>query len=202
MAGPVQTLLALILGAVLAAVGGFAATQVGIWIDRSRRAKDAALWGGEILAGVGTLRRLAEAAGFETNSLIHWYVACWVVARREIDVYDRNSDLLFSFVNADLKAGLHGFIIRDFIIRFSILLDRLADGHARYLEPCSIGLTPPPQAEELRKAKDLNFIYLTKSRNLIPGLLALLQALIQLPGINSCLSYLASHCSRRRGSSE
>jgi hypothetical protein len=105
-------------------------------------------------------------------------------------------------VNADLKAGLHGFIIRDFIIRFSILLDRLADGHARYLEPCSIGLTPPPQAEELRKAKDLNFIYLTKSRNLIPGLLALLQALIQLPGINSCLSYLASHCSRRRGSSE
>jgi hypothetical protein len=80
-------------------------------------------------------------------------------------------------VNADLKAGLHGFIIRDFIIRFSILLDRLADGHARYLEPCSIGLTPPPQAEELRKAKDLNFIYLTKSRNLIPGLLALLQPL-------------------------
>jgi len=88
------------------------------------------------------------------------------VARREIDVNDRNSDLLFSFVNADLRAGLHGFIIRDFIIRFSILLDRLADGHARYLEPCSIGLTPPPQAEELRKAKDLNFSYLTKSRNL------------------------------------
>jgi hypothetical protein len=31
------------------------------------------------------------------------------VARREIDVYDRNSDLLFSFVNADLRAGLHNF---------------------------------------------------------------------------------------------
>jgi hypothetical protein len=124
------------------------------------------------------------------------------VARRAIDVYDRYSDLLFSFANADLSVGLRGFIIRDFIIRFSIPLDRPADGHARCLEPCSIGLTPPLQSEELRKAKDLNFIYLTESRNLIPGLLALLQALIQLPGINSCLSYLASHCSRRRGSSE
>jgi hypothetical protein len=40
---PMQTLLALILGAVLAAVGGFADTLVGIWIDRSRRAKDAAM---------------------------------------------------------------------------------------------------------------------------------------------------------------
>jgi hypothetical protein len=29
--------------------------------------------------------------------------------------------------NADLRAGLHGFIIRDFIIRFSIPLDRLAE---------------------------------------------------------------------------
>jgi hypothetical protein len=42
------------------------------------------------------------------------------VARHEIEVYDRSSDLLFSLGNADLRAGPHGFIIRDFIIRFSI----------------------------------------------------------------------------------
>ena len=46
----------------------------------------------------------------------------WDGLRRlgEVEVYDRSSDLLFSLGNADLRAGPHGFIIRDFIIRFSI----------------------------------------------------------------------------------
>jgi len=172
MTGPMQTFLAVILGAVLAAVGGFAATQVGIWVDRSRRAKDAALLSGEILAGVGTLLRLAEEAALRGTFLDPLPCRLLSAARREIDVYDRNRELLFSLANANLRARLRGFIIR-----LSIPLDRLADGHARYVELCSIGLTPPAQAEELRNDMELIFGYLTKSRNLIPGLLASLQPL-------------------------
>ena len=119
-----QTFAAVILGAVLASLGGFSATQLGIWIDRARRGRDAALLGGEILAAVGTLLRLAEETA-----------------------------------------------------RLSIPLDRLADDFARYKELCRTGQPQGGQAEDLRNEMEAGFNYLTKSRHLIPGLLALLQPL-------------------------
>jgi hypothetical protein len=167
-----QTFVAVILGALLATIGGFAATQVGIWIDRSRRARSAALLCGEILAAVGTLLRLAEDASRQGTFLDPVPSRLLSAARREIDVYDRNRELLFSLENADLRARLHSFIVR-----LSIPLDRLADEHARYLELCSIVPKPAQQAEALRTEMDGIFDYLMQSRNLIPDLLALLQPL-------------------------
>jgi hypothetical protein len=167
-----QTLMAVIVGAVLAALGGFMATQVGIWIDRSRRARNAALLSGEILAGVETLLRLAEEAALRGTFLDPLPSRLLSFARREIDVYDRNRELLFSLRNADLRARLHSFVIR-----LSIPLDRLADDRARYIELCSIGPAPSRQAEELRTEMDSVFRYLTKSRDLIPELLASLRPL-------------------------
>jgi hypothetical protein len=172
MNASMQTFLAVILGALLASLGGFAATQVGIWIDRSRRAQSAALLCGEILAAVGTLLRLAEDAAVRDTFLDPIPVRLLRAARREIDLYDRNRELLFSLENADLRARLHGFIIR-----LSIPLDRLADNHARYLELCSIGPNALLQAEGLRTEMEAIFRYLVQSRNLIPALLELLQPL-------------------------
>jgi hypothetical protein len=169
-----QTLLAVSLGAALAAIGGFAATQAGIRMDRSRRARDAALLSGEILAGVGTLLRMAEEAALRGTFLDPLPFRFLNFARREIDVYDRNRELLLNLRNADLRARLHSFVIR-----LSIPLDRLADDRGRYLELCSTGSVPSRQAEELRREMDATFLYLTKSRELIPDLLALLRPLAQ-----------------------
>jgi hypothetical protein len=172
MSNSMQTLLAVILGAILAAVGGFAATQVSIWIDRSRRARDAALLGGEILEGVGTLLRLAEEAALEGTFLDPVPFSLLNAARREIDVYDRNRELLFSLRNADLRVRVHSFVIR-----LSIPLDRLAGDRPRYIELCSRLPMPPRDTDELRQHMAATFEYLIKSRERIPELLALLRPL-------------------------
>jgi len=167
-----QAFVAVILGALLATVGGFAATQLGIWLDRSRRARSAALLCGEILAAVGTLLRLAEDAARQDTFLDQVPIRLLRAARRELDVYYRNREQLFSLRDADLRARLHSFIVR-----LSIPLDRLADDHARYAELCSIDPKPIQQAEALRTEMDSTFNYLIQSRHVIPELLALLQPL-------------------------
>jgi hypothetical protein len=91
MSAAMQTFAAVILGAVLAALGGFSATQLGIKLDRLRRGRDAALLGGEILAAVDTLLRLAEEAALQ-DTLFHPMPSRLLsAARREIDVYHRGA---------------------------------------------------------------------------------------------------------------
>jgi hypothetical protein len=139
--------------------------------DRSRRAKDAAHLSGEVLAGVATLLRLAEEASLQGSFLDPLSSRFLSFARREIDVYDRNRELLFSLTDSVLRARLHSFVVR-----LSIPLDRLADDLARYKELYS---THPfsPSAAELQKEIQATFSYLMESRKMIPELLALLQPL-------------------------
>jgi hypothetical protein len=179
MTSSVQTLVAVILGAVLAALGGFVATQPGIRIDRARRARDAALLAGEILAGIATLLRLAERAAGENGFMSPLPMRFFSAARHEIEVYDRNRELLFCLGNADLTARIHGLVIR-----LSIPLDRLADDHGRYRALCASegapptmadGLRPSSKADGLRQEMEQTFAYLVASRAMIPDLLALLQ---------------------------
>ncbi len=164
------TFVAVVLGAVVATFGGFAATQVGIWLDRARDAKSAALLCGEILAAIGALLRLAEDAAGQSTFFNPLTSRLLTAARREIDVYDRNRELLFHLRDADLRARLHSFIIR-----LSIPLDRLADHHGRYRELCLVGETAGREAELLRAEIDSVFGCLIRTRGLIPGLLAILQ---------------------------
>ena len=98
MSASMQALLAVILGAVVATLGGFAATQIGISIERTRRARGAALLCGEILATIGALLRLAEESVVEGTFLDPLPSRFLRAARREVDVYDRNRELLFGHV--------------------------------------------------------------------------------------------------------
>ena len=176
MNASVQTFVAVILGAVLATVGGFVATQAGIWMDRSRRARSAALLCGEILAGVETLLRMAEVSSLRGTFLDPLPSRFLRTARREIDVYDRNRELLFTLGNADTRARLHGFIVR-----LSIPLDRFADDRARYTELCSVYPEPLQRLAELKSEMEGTFEYLMSSRKLIPELLSVLRPLAQNP---------------------
>ena len=172
MIASLQTFLSVILGAILATVGGFMATQMDVRIDRSRSEREAALLSGEILAAVGTLLRHAESAALAGTFLDAMPSRFLSFARREIDLYYRNRELIFRLADPALRARLHGFVIR-----LSIPLDRLAEERARYIELSAAGPVTAQQAEDIRKEMEITFHYLTESRNLIPELLSLLQPL-------------------------
>ena len=172
MSASVQTFLAVVLGAVLATVGGFAATQAAIWVDRARRARSAALLCGELLAAIGTLLGLAEAEAVEGSVLDPVPSRLLQAARREIDVYDRNREMLFSLADADLRARIHGLVVR-----LSIPLDRLADGQVRHRQLAAATPHCSEQADALRREIDGAFGYLMTSRLLIPDLLQILAPL-------------------------
>jgi hypothetical protein len=172
MSSSVHTILSIVLGAMLASLGGFAAAQMNVWVDRARRAREAALLSGEVLAAVATLLRLAEEAAREGSVLDPIPFRFLRVARKEIGIYDRNRELLFSLADPALRARLHSLIVR-----LSIPLERLADDHARYAELRAIGPAQSQQADAVRAEMDSAFSYLMDSRKVIPELLAVLRPL-------------------------
>jgi hypothetical protein len=107
-----STLWAVFIGAILATIGGFAATQLEWHFERSRRERNAALFFGEVLSTLATLMRLANDArgrgdpyGRVTMRMLH-------AARREIDIYDRNRESLLDLRDAATRARIHTLILR------------------------------------------------------------------------------------------
>lgn len=107
-----STLWAVFIGAILATIGGFAATQLEWYFERSRRERNAALFFGEVLSTLATLMRLANDArgrgdpyGRVTMRMLH-------AARREIDIYDRNRESLLDLRDAATRARIHTLILR------------------------------------------------------------------------------------------
>ena len=103
---------AIFLGAILATVGGLAATQLEWFFERRRRAQHAAQFFGEVLT---TLRYILEIAhdtygrgepfGPITMRMLR-------SAKREIDIYDRNRETLYDLHDAALRARIHTLILR------------------------------------------------------------------------------------------
>ncbi len=169
---PLLAFLSVVLGAVLATLGGFVATQVGVSMERRRRGRGAALLCGEVLAAIGVLLRNAEETALQGSLLDPLPSRFLRAARRELDVYDRNRELLFSIDNATLRARLHSFMVR-----LSIPLDRLIDDQARYLDLRAAAGTAPDRLSEIKAVMETSFQFLRESRQLIPGLLSLLRPL-------------------------
>lgn len=107
-----SALWAVILGALLATMGGFVATQMERVVEQRRRERNAALFFGELLS---------------TFQVILWYVRdthgrgdpfgpitlrMLKSARKEIDIYDRNRESLFDLRHSDLRARIQTLIIR------------------------------------------------------------------------------------------
>ena len=107
-----DTVWAVILGAVLATLGGFAATQFEQVMGRRERQRGAALLFGEVLS---TLAIIIEMAG-ETRERGDPYGPVTMrllrAARREIDVYERNRERLYDLTRGDLRARIHTLMVR------------------------------------------------------------------------------------------
>jgi hypothetical protein len=107
-----DTVWAIVIGAVLATAGGITASQLEHRVDTSRSKRQAALFFGEIMAMLGIVvtsaeraKRIGDPFGPVTMRLLR-------TVRREIDVYDRNRERLFEIPDPALRARIHMVLLR------------------------------------------------------------------------------------------
>lgn len=107
-----ETLVAIVLGALLATISGVVANQLEVFFRRRERERSAALLFGEVLStlrvileGAESTRHIGEPYGPVTRRMLH-------AARREIDIYDRNREALVDLRDAGLRVEMHALMVR------------------------------------------------------------------------------------------
>jgi hypothetical protein len=172
MIAPLNPFAGVIVGAVLATVGGFLSTQVQAALDGRRRRRNAALLCGEVLAAI---ERILAAAGPQHPDRVRLgpvTLRLLRAARREVDVYERNREHMFDLPDADLRARVHSFVVR-----LSIPLDRLFDDFDRY--SALYATTGEATAEAVKLSGDMEEVFkvVYESTLQIPDLLRRLKPL-------------------------
>lgn len=107
-----STLWSVILGALLATMGGLIGGQLEWFFESRRRERDAALFFAEVLSTLKILldlakdsRKIGDPYGPVTLRMLR-------SARREIDIYERNRETLYAIRDSDLRARIHTTILR------------------------------------------------------------------------------------------
>ncbi len=107
-----STIWAVFLGALLATIGGFAATQLEWVLERRRRERNAAIFFGELLT---TLNIILTIAG-ETRGVGDPYGPITLrmlrSAVKEVEIYNRNRETLFDLRDAEMRARIHTLVLR------------------------------------------------------------------------------------------
>lgn len=107
-----STIWAIIIGAVLATMGGLLATWIERHIERRLRETNAALFFGEMLSTLDVLLEFAAQARGIGDPYGAITMRMLRASRREIDIYDRNRESLFFLRDAHLRARIHTIILR------------------------------------------------------------------------------------------
>src|SRR5690242_41203 len=172
-----SALWAVILGAVLATMGGFVATQMERVVEQRRRERNAALFFGELLS---------------TFQVILWYVndthgrgepfgpitlRMLKSARKEIDIYDRNRESLFDLRHSDLRAR-----IQTLIIRVTMPIEGIFDAtHEIQALQARYEIPPRPDLEvriaALYEQRDGGYEFIMETAQQLPGIIRDLEPL-------------------------
>jgi hypothetical protein len=177
-----DTLWAVIVGAVLATVGGFAATQLEQFLKRRERKRGAALLFGEILSVIELLMGLADDSRGRGDPYGQLTMRLLRAMRREADAYDRNREQLYDLPDAKLRALIHALMIR-----VTLTLDGIFDGTAEIVTAeaaaKSMDATDPARAElllrlaVLRESRSTGFDFAVETVEEIKPIIAVLQPL-------------------------
>ena len=172
---PSDTLVAVVLGATLATLGGFLAARFEAWLRRRERERDAALLLGEIvftfvmvLKMTDETRRIGDPYGPITMQML-------AGARREADAYERHRDRLPDLGDPGLRIGMHKLMIT-----LTMTLDgMLANTASSAAFPATKAGKAAAQA--LKAQRDGAFDFIVES---IPTLDPLLARLSKIAGIS------------------
>jgi len=107
-----ETLWAVILGAVLASVSGFFATQLEAMLRRRERERSAALLFGEILSVLELITRLANDARRRGEPYGPLTMRLLRALRREIETYERNREALYDLREPKVRGQIHALMVR------------------------------------------------------------------------------------------
>jgi hypothetical protein len=182
LAADTDTLWAVVIGAVLATVGGFAATQLEQFFRRRERRRGAALLFGEILSVIELIMGLADDSRGRGDPYGQLTMRLLRAARRETDAYDRNREQLYDLPDAKLRALIHALMIR-----VTLTLDGIFDGTAEIVAAEAAAKTmeagDPARAELLgrletmREARSTGFDFAVETVEEIKPIIAVLQPL-------------------------
>lgn len=103
---------AIVLGAVLATLGGLAATQIEWQFERTRRERHASLFFGEVLSTIAVILALTKRVKGVGDPYGPITLRMLRQAQREISLYDRNRENLYNISHAQLRARIHTLVLR------------------------------------------------------------------------------------------
>jgi hypothetical protein len=152
-----DTLLAVVIGAALATVGGVVAGQIEFHQIRSERERNAGLLFGEVLAGLNMILQLAREARGRGEPFGPITMQILKAAQRETRIYERNRELLFAVRDAKLRARTHVLLLQ-----MSLTLDSVFEASLADRKPNGEGVA----------ALDAPLGFLQELRGQIPDLLA------------------------------
>ena len=121
-----ETIWGVVIGAVLATVGGFAATQMEGVLRRRERERSAALLFGEILSALDLVTRITDEARGRGEPFGPFTMRLLRAVRREAETYDRNRESLYDLRDAKARAQIPGLMVRT-----TLALEGIADATAQ-----------------------------------------------------------------------
>ena len=119
--GNLDTLLAVVIGAVLATGGALVAEIIQDRLGRKRRERDAARFFGELMTSIDSIIDLAigsRAVGDPWGRVTH---RLFETALREAAVYERNRERLFELGDMQLRFDIHAHVLRETVPLVAIL---------------------------------------------------------------------------------
>ena len=107
-----STIWAIVIGAVLATLGGLAATQIEWHFEKKRREQHAALFFGEVLSTLLVILRMAKRVKGIGDPYGPVTMRMLRQALQEVGIYDRNRENLYNLRDGGLRARIHTLVLR------------------------------------------------------------------------------------------
>jgi Zn-dependent protease with chaperone function len=161
LGAPDDTLVAVVLGALLATAGGFIAARFEAWLRRRERERDAALLLGEIVFTFVVILKLADEARRIGDPFGAITMRLLTGARREADAYERNRERLPDLGDAALRIGTHKLMVT-----LTMSLDGILDS-TRQIEALPATKAGQARAVQIMAARDSSFDFIMQT---IPSL--------------------------------
>ena len=175
-----DTVWAVVLGAVLATLGGFAATQLEAFFRRRERERAAALLFGEILSVVELLLVLADEARGRGDPYGAMTMRLLRAARSETETYDRNRESLYDLRDAPVRAEIHTMMVR-----ITLSMDGAFEAHDEIALLEAAGVAPESEEaarlERLREARQGSFDFALEAVEAIHKIVAVLRPMARQP---------------------